>query len=570
MAMQAAPSRLLNSLAKSDPEIMGHEYVHHLACCSWTALNSSVRRSLKLQACLSARTSKENFRPLANFRPAIWKDTFTSIHSPNSGIEISSDNKQVEEFKDKVKEMLIASTKTPVENVTLIDSLCRLGTSYHFEIEIEEQLNRIFESHADLPDDHDYDLHTTALLFRVLRQHGFKMSCDVFTKFKDNNGMFKETLINDVRGLLTLYEATHLRMHREDILEEALAFTAAHLKSLAIKSSPHLAKHIADALEQPLHKGVPRLEAYKYISFYEQEECRNEILLMFAKLDFNRVQLLHQQELNHLTSWWKDLKFKLKLSYARDRIVEIYFWAVAEYFEPCYSHARLMNTKILVLLTLIDDTFDAYGTFEELQKFTDAVQRWDNNAAIQLPTYMQILYTALLNLFDKLEDELSKQGRSWRVSYVKDTVKEMVRAYLVEAKWFHEGFVPEFDEHMSIALITAGCFALPASSFLGMGEIADIEAFEWLQSNPKIARAAFLSGRLMADIVAHEFEQKRGHVASSMECYMKQYGLSRMDAMEELKRMSTNAWKDLNEDCMRATVMPMQLLTRVLSFARIG
>lgn len=100
--------------------------------------------------------------------------------------------------------------------------------------------------------------------------------------------------------MLSLYEAAHLRVHGEDILEEALTFTKSYLKTLAPKSSPKLAKYIFEAIEQPFHTGVPRFEAHKYISFYEHEESRNNTLLVFAKLDFNRVQLLHQQELNYL------------------------------------------------------------------------------------------------------------------------------------------------------------------------------------------------------------------------------------------------------------------------------
>ena len=34
----------------------------------------------------------------------------------------------------------------------------------------------------------------------------------------------QESLNSDVRGMLSLYEATHLRVHGEDILDEALAF----------------------------------------------------------------------------------------------------------------------------------------------------------------------------------------------------------------------------------------------------------------------------------------------------------------------------------------------------------
>ncbi|KAJ4724504.1 Casbene synthase [Melia azedarach] len=149
--------------------------------------------------------------------------------------------------------------------------------------------------------------------------------------------------------MLSLYEATHLSMHGEDILDEALAFTRAHLPALATNSSPHLAKHISDALEQPFYTGVPRLETLKFIPFYEHDESSNETLLKFAKLDFNKVQTLHQQELRLVTSWWKDLNLISEYPYSRDRVVELYFWSVAEYFEPCYSGARVMLTKILML-----------------------------------------------------------------------------------------------------------------------------------------------------------------------------------------------------------------------------
>ena len=55
---------------------------------------------------------------------------------------------------------------------------------------------------------------------------------DIFNRFKDENGSFKECIINDVEGMLGLYEAAHLRVHGEDILDEALAFITTHLKSV--------------------------------------------------------------------------------------------------------------------------------------------------------------------------------------------------------------------------------------------------------------------------------------------------------------------------------------------------
>ncbi|KAJ0076894.1 hypothetical protein Patl1_36260 [Pistacia atlantica] len=73
--------------------------------------------------------------------------------------------------------MLIAFMSDLAKKFCLIDSICHVGVSYHFETEIEEQLNQIFVAQPNLVDDNDYDLYTIALLFRVFRQYGFKMSC---------------------------------------------------------------------------------------------------------------------------------------------------------------------------------------------------------------------------------------------------------------------------------------------------------------------------------------------------------------------------------------------------------
>ena len=90
---------------------------------------------------------------------------------------------------------------------------------------------------------------------------------DKFSKFKDTNGNFKESLTSDVRGMLSLYEATHLRVHGEDILDEALLFTAPQLESAVSRLSPPLAAEVRHALKQPIRKGLPRLEGRQYF-FY--------------------------------------------------------------------------------------------------------------------------------------------------------------------------------------------------------------------------------------------------------------------------------------------------------------
>ncbi|KAG5601122.1 hypothetical protein H5410_032492 [Solanum commersonii] len=125
----------------------------------------------------------------------------------------------------------------------------------------------------------------------------------------DHNGNFKETLINDdVQGLLSLYESSHMRMHDEEILEEALIFTTTHLEFLLPNLTNNSLKvQVIEALRQPICKTVPRVGARKYIHIYETIESHNDLLLKFAKLDFNMLQKVHQDELNEISRWWKDL-----------------------------------------------------------------------------------------------------------------------------------------------------------------------------------------------------------------------------------------------------------------------
>ncbi|KAJ0048238.1 hypothetical protein Pint_16599 [Pistacia integerrima] len=144
----------------------------------------------------------------------------------------------------------------------------------------------------------------------------------------------------------------------------------------------------------------------------------------------------------------------------------MYFWTTANYFEPCYSRDRIVQAKLIMILTIIDD---AYGTLEELQSFTDALERWDTHATGDLPDYMKTLYSVILNLFGELNNYVSEEGRSYSVSITRDKLKEYVRACLVEAKWLNEGFVPSFNQRLSNAIITAGPAFILAASFLGMG-----------------------------------------------------------------------------------------------------
>lgn len=65
-----------------------------------------------------------------------------------------------------------------------------------------------------------------------------------------------------------------------------------------------------------------------------------------------------------------------KVPYARDRFVECYFWAVGTIYEPQHSLARMTLAKAIAIAGIIDDTYDAYGTLDELKILTEAVERY--------------------------------------------------------------------------------------------------------------------------------------------------------------------------------------------------
>lgn len=89
----------------------------------------------------------------------------------------------------------------------------------------------------------------------------------------------------------------------------------------------------------------------------------------------------------------------MKISFARDRVVEVYFFVLAMYFEPQYSRARRILTKVLYIISTIDDMYDAYGSLEEHKLFAEMIERFSN---------MQIIHLDFVHNFEILVFKLNQ------------------------------------------------------------------------------------------------------------------------------------------------------------------
>nr|QBA83620.1 terpene synthase [Mentha x piperita] len=501
----------------------------------------------------------DDVRRSVTYHPNIWGDFFLAYTSDFTETSIA-EKEEHERLKEEIRKLLLQTEDESTLKLELIDSVQRLGVGYHFRKEIDTALRYVHDTK------NKDDLRVVALRFRLLRQHGFHVPCDVFSEFIDPQGNFKESIINDVEGILSLYEASNYGVHGEEILDKALGFCSSRLESLVTDMNDTcLSRQVKEALKIPISKTLTRLGARKFISTYREVDSHNEKLLNFAILDFNLVQRLHQNELSHLTRWWKELDFANKLSFARDRLVEYYFWIVGVYFEPRFGIARKLLTKVIYMASVLDDIYDVYGTLDELMLFTSIVRRWDISAIDQLPAYMRIYLKALFDVYVEMEEEMGKIGKSYAIEYAKEEMKRLAEMYLEEAKWSFSKYKPTMREYMKVALLSSGYMMMTVNSLAVIEDEITNEEFDWVLSEPPILKSSLMITRLMDDLAGYGFEEKN----SAVHYYMNEKGVSEGEAIAEFRKQVEKSWKTLNKECLEPRAASMPILKCVVNFTRV-
>ncbi|XP_047334878.1 terpene synthase 10-like [Impatiens glandulifera] len=488
-------------------------------------------------------------RRWANYGPTIWEHEYIqSITNNHVGEDYE---KKVAKLNEEVRMMMLKKIDIPLEKLELIDIVQRLGVSYHFEEEIKSCLDNIY-SNTNWSTD-AVDLNETALKFRLFREHGYNVSLEVFEKFKDQNGNFKESLCEDTKGLLSLYESSFHALEDEGTtLEEAENFATKHLKENLKKiKNPYLAKLVSHALELPLHWTMQRFEARWFIDAYGMRQDANNALLNFAKIDFNTVQAIHQEDLKHVSRWWDNLGLSKKLPFARDRLVECYLWSLAEVYDPQpqFQYYRRMATRVNQLVTCVDDIYDVYGTLDELELFNDAFIRWDVNHVDGLPDYMKLCFLGNVNSINELGYEALKEVGVHALPYLVKVWTDLCGCYMKEARWFHGGHVPSLEEYLDNGWMSVAIPMMAVHGYFLCGSTSHAiteKGLEAVKNYHDLIKWPSMIVRLTNDLGTSKNELERGDILKSVQIHVHETGLSQEEAQNHIKKLIRAAWRKIN------------------------
>ncbi|KAH0850087.1 hypothetical protein HID58_095792 [Brassica napus] len=120
--------------------------------------------------------------------------------------------------------------------------------------------------------------------------------------------------------------------------------------------------------------------------------------------------------------------------------------------------------------------------------------------------------------------------------------KAAVKAYFEHAKWAHAAHLPSFEEYMEVAEVEIGV--------------------------PRLVKSISVRGRLMNDITGFEDDMSRGQITNAVNCYMKQYGVTKQDALRELHKMVADTDNITNEELLTTAGVSSLVLKTVMGLAQ--
>ncbi|KAI3687968.1 hypothetical protein L1987_81673 [Smallanthus sonchifolius] len=314
----------------------------------------------------------------------------------------------------------------------------------------------------------------------------------------------------------------------EDVVEK-------YLKEIIEKmSDKNMLSLISHALAFPLHWIPPRVESMWFIEMYETRLIgMNPEVLESAKLDYNMVQAVHQEDLKYVS--------------------------------------RGDLTKVNAMITTIDDVYDVYGTLQELEQFTNVMNSWDANAIKELPHYMQICFLAFYNAINEMSYNVLANESVFILPYFQKAWQDLSHSYIIEARWFSSGYTPTFEEFVNNAYMSIGIMPIIKHAYVLSLKSVSEDALKRIGRAENMMRGASLIVRLTNDMGTSSDELERGDVPKSIQCYMHESGATEVEAREYIKKLIMETWKKMNKERQAiVSEFPREFLDCVTNLARMG
>ncbi|PKI55818.1 hypothetical protein CRG98_023783 [Punica granatum] len=149
---------------------------------------------------------------------------------------------------------------------------------------------------------------------RLSRPHIIRadyQECNIFEGFmtkEDNNAgyVFDPKLWKDIFGLISMYEASHLGIQGEDILDKAADFSRRALilnvaNDINGTNSQILKELVSNTLTNPFQKSLPRFTSKSFQSYFAWPYEWTGAVGELAILDTNLVQSINQTEIRQIS-----------------------------------------------------------------------------------------------------------------------------------------------------------------------------------------------------------------------------------------------------------------------------
>lgn len=469
----------------------------------------------------------------------------------------------------KVKRDLMVNNVGHEEGLIMVDVVQRLGIDYAFKEEIKQVLERQYMEMDQLVK--NKDLFFVSLCFRLFRQHHYYVSADVFDKFVNMKRKL-EISGESNEALMSLYEASQLRMEGEDVLDEAEFLSHQLLeKRMKFVEDDQAAITIRNTLAHPHHKSFARItEKHLITNVINGKHGYEKALKEVAILDIAFMRTMHEKELCAFSRWWNELGLAQELKLVRDQPLKWYMSTTALLTDPSFSEERIELAKPISLIYIIDDIFDLYGTLDELTLFTEAVNRWDIAATEQLPDYMQKCFSSLHKITTEIGYMIYNKHGLNPIDYLKIAWAKLCNAFLQESKWFASGHLPKTEEYLNNGIISSGVPVALVHLFFLIGDGSTKEKAEFMISNPSILSYPAAILRLWDDLGSAKDENQKGHDGSYVSCYMEEHQEASVEtARKHVQKMISDTWKCLNKESLSPNPYSKTFIKGCLNLVRM-